>query len=433
MKIKSVVTAATLTLAAIGVSSQTTSKTAKAADTHSSKMTIKVKPGATVHTYMDSDQGRTVMDHVLQSNSKWRVRDVTYFNGGVNNWHHEMMYKISPHHYVKASDVTANFTPKTEQNVQFVGPEQHSQDAQKPIQVKDATPKPVQAKPQPQVQPAQPQQQPHPQNLSNSNQNQQQQPQNNNQNQQPQNQNDFQTNKDDNKKILDTAKSMKGWFTYGGHSISDIGSVANPNKNGTTDCSGFVWLVLNKAGFKTPFNMGWTTSTMENDAKKDHKWLQEIPANQAKAGDIVIVNKDGGLGSNGHTAILNEDWKQGNPNGNMTSVIEMGGLSMGGINDAPFTSAFLSLLQGNRTVTFVRPVESDGADSPAKAYIAQHESGGSYTARNGRYYGKYQLDLAYLHGDLSPQNQEKVANQYAMSRYGSWENAQKHWVQYSWW
>ena len=55
--------------------------------------------------------------------------------------------------------------------------------------------------------------------------------------------------------------------------------------------------------------------------------------------------------------------------------------------------------------------------------IAQAESGGSYTAQNGRYYGKYQLDLAYLGGDLSPQHQDQVFQQYCNSRYGSVQNA----------
>ena len=40
------------------------------------------------------------------------------------------------------------------------------------------------------------------------------------------------------------------------------------------------------------------------------------------------------------------------------------------------------------------------------------ESSGSYTAQNGQYYGRYQLTITYLNGDLSPANQEKVANQY---------------------
>ncbi|USS84456.1 LysM peptidoglycan-binding domain-containing protein [Fructilactobacillus myrtifloralis] len=63
--------------------------------------------------------------------------------------------------------------------------------------------------------------------------------------------------------------------------------------------------------------------------------------------------------------------------------------------------------------------ESDGSlDS-----IAAVESGGSYTARNGQYIGKYQLSSSYLNGDYSPANQERVARQYAVSRYGSVANA----------
>lgn len=63
-----------------------------------------------------------------------------------------------------------------------------------------------------------------------------------------------------------------------------------------------------------------------------------------------------------------------------------------------------------------------GSSSAADA-IAQAESGGSYTAQNGRYYGKYQLDLSYLNGDLSPQHQEEVFQQYCNQRYGSVSSA----------
>lgn len=72
-------------------------------------------------------------------------------------------------------------------------------------------------------------------------------------------------------------------------------------------------------------------------------------------------------------------------------------------------------------------------DNAAANSIAQAESGGSYTAQNGRYYGKYQLDLAYLGGDLSPQHQEQVASQYAASRYGSWQAAANFRATHGWW
>lgn len=78
---------------------------------------------------------------------------------------------------------------------------------------------------------------------------------------------------------------------------------------------------------------------------------------------------------------------------------------------------------------------SDGLsaeDAAAKEWIAQKESSGSYTAQNGQYYGRYQLTITYLNGDLSPENQEKVANQYVVNRYGSWSAAKNFWLTNGW-
>lgn len=75
-----------------------------------------------------------------------------------------------------------------------------------------------------------------------------------------------------------------------------------------------------------------------------------------------------------------------------------------------------------------QPYES----SSAKEWIAQKESGGSYTVQNGRYYGRYQLDSSYLGGDYSAANQERVADQYVTNRYGSWEAAQQFWLTHGW-
>ena len=71
-------------------------------------------------------------------------------------------------------------------------------------------------------------------------------------------------------------------------------------------------------------------------------------------------------------------------------------------------------------------------DAAAKEWIAQKESSGSYTAQNGQYYGRYQLTITYLNGDLSPANQEKVANQYVVNRYGSWSAAKNFWLANGW-
>lgn len=70
--------------------------------------------------------------------------------------------------------------------------------------------------------------------------------------------------------------------------------------------------------------------------------------------------------------------------------------------------------------------------SSAKEWIAQRESGGSYNAQNSRYIGRYQLDSAYLNGDYSPANQERVADKYVSDRYGSWNNAKAFWVAHGW-
>ncbi|MCT3030021.1 aggregation-promoting factor C-terminal-like domain-containing protein, partial [Pediococcus parvulus] len=53
-------------------------------------------------------------------------------------------------------------------------------------------------------------------------------------------------------------------------------------------------------------------------------------------------------------------------------------------------------------------------------------------ARNGQYVGKYQLSASYLNGDYSAANQEKVANLYVSSRYGSWSAAKAFWQANGW-
>lgn len=71
------------------------------------------------------------------------------------------------------------------------------------------------------------------------------------------------------------------------------------------------------------------------------------------------------------------------------------------------------------------------SEQEAKEWIAQRESGGSYTAQNGQYTGRYQLSSSYLNGDYSPANQEQVADQYVASRYGSWSAAKNFWLSHN--
>lgn len=78
------------------------------------------------------------------------------------------------------------------------------------------------------------------------------------------------------------------------------------------------------------------------------------------------------------------------------------------------------------------PSATSSVEESAKAWIANHESGGSYSARNGQFIGKYQLSASYLGGDYSAENQERVANNYVKGRYGSWAGAQQFWQMHGW-
>lgn len=75
---------------------------------------------------------------------------------------------------------------------------------------------------------------------------------------------------------------------------------------------------------------------------------------------------------------------------------------------------------------------SSDSESAAKGWIASRESGGSYSAQNGQYIGKYQLSASYLNGDYSAANQERVANSYVANRYGSWAAAKAFWQANGW-
>ncbi|MDT2768477.1 LysM peptidoglycan-binding domain-containing protein [Globicatella sulfidifaciens] len=78
--------------------------------------------------------------------------------------------------------------------------------------------------------------------------------------------------------------------------------------------------------------------------------------------------------------------------------------------------------------------EYGGIISDAKEWIAMRESGGQYEIWNPTqtYYGRYQLTKEYLKGDYSRENQERVADEYVLNRYGSWEAALVFWQANGW-
>ncbi|WP_204121939.1 MULTISPECIES: aggregation promoting factor surface protein [Levilactobacillus] len=94
------------------------------------------------------------------------------------------------------------------------------------------------------------------------------------------------------------------------------------------------------------------------------------------------------------------------------------------------SSVVNSTTTAEASVTYVSNLSKK--EQRAKAWIAVKESGGNYRARNGRYYGKYQLTISMLKGDYSKANQEKTADRYAHTRYGSWTQAKHHWLGYGW-
>lgn len=96
----------------------------------------------------------------------------------------------------------------------------------------------------------------------------------------------------------------------------------------------------------------------------------------------------------------------------------------------PAASSQQATTNYNTTSNYTSNVSGD--EQAAKEWIAARESGGSYTAQNGRYYGRYQLDASYLGGDCSPANQDRVADQYVASRYGSWSAAKSYWLSNGW-
>lgn len=142
--------------------------------------------------------------------------------------------------------------------------------------------------------------------------------------------------------ILSTAKSLIGYFHYSQPMRWNFGSVESPDKNGYADCSSFVWLALTKAGYRTaPRGTLWYTGSMTADARGARQYLTEVAPNDAKAGDIIIVNQGAGAGNDGHTAVLAEDW-----HGYTTSIVEMGGMQAGGVGIGRVDLSFGYLLNG---------------------------------------------------------------------------------------
>lgn len=75
---------------------------------------------------------------------------------------------------------------------------------------------------------------------------------------------------------------------------------------------------------------------------------------------------------------------------------------------------------------------TSGSEYAAKEWIAQRESNGSYTAVNGQYWGRYQLNPTLVRHGAGPAEQEAAADKYVADRYGSWVNAKAFWERNGW-
>ena len=100
--------------------------------------------------------------------------------------------------------------------------------------------------------------------------------------------------------------------------------------------------------------------------------------------------------------------------------------------EAPAASVTVAEETVATTETSASTSTVSGSEAEAKEWIAQKESGGSYTATNGQYIGRYQLTDSYLNGDYSAENQERVADAYVAGRYGSWTAAKNFWLNNGW-
>lgn len=140
--------------------------------------------------------------------------------------------------------------------------------------------------------------------------------------------------------IVKTAKALKGYFTYANsrpvppnvtknHS-SDVKAhdMSAIDKHGTTDCSGYVWLVAKLAGY----HPSWYAQThaMTTAAEKG-KGLKKISAGETKAGDVAITDGSG----DDHTVILLEKY-----HGKGTKIINEGGSSNGPVHEETIGTAY---------------------------------------------------------------------------------------------
>lgn len=165
----------------------------------------------------------------------------------------------------------------------------------------------------------------------------------------------------------------------------------------------------------------WKVIDSAYDAQ-GNKWY-DLGLNQwVKASDTVA-----GYHTVGHYKAAKKTTSSQTTNTQTTNSNNYSTSSNSSYNYTPSTSSSTTSTSSSSYTSSV-----SGGEAAAKAWIANRESGGSYSASNGQYVGKYQLSASYLNGDYSAANQERVADNYVKSRYGSWTAAQSFWQANGW-
>ncbi|MHA8110577.1 aggregation-promoting factor [Lactobacillaceae bacterium Melli_B4] len=148
-------------------------------------------------------------------------------------------------------------------------------------------------------------------------------------------------------------------------------------------------------------------------------------ANNLQDSSLIYVGQQLNLPDNGNTSANTAQQTS-------TTTSYNANVYTSAVTTSAYTNASANTTSNNTATTATATTTTSSDNSSAKAWIANRESGGSYTATNGQYVGKYQLSSSYLNGDYSAANQEKVADSYVASRYGSWDAAKAFWQSHGW-
>ncbi|GEN95103.1 LysM peptidoglycan-binding domain-containing protein [Pediococcus ethanolidurans] len=199
------------------------------------------------------------------------------------------------------------------------------------------------------------------------------------------------------------------------------------------------WTTAASADETYTVKSGDTLSSIEYNFKHDTNYQQLAKANNIANANVIYVGQqlviDTDSTTSQTTSTQQSQATQSTNTANTASSTQSKQNTQSTQNSSAYSkqsTQSTTKSQSTNTNTTSSTSTTSGSDASAKAWIANKESSGSYTARNGQYIGKYQLSSSYLNGDYSAANQEKVANSYVSSRYGSWTAAKAFWQANGW-